>query len=57
MEHEHEPILVKAIANTHLCVECGGGLVCNEVEILNMSYEIGAFCDNEKCKRYMILVA
>ena len=45
------------LANTNLCVECGGELVCNEIEILNMFYEVGAFCDNEKCKRYMILVA
>lgn len=55
---EHEDVkLIGAIANTHLCFECGGVLVSNEIEILGQYYEIGAFCRNEKCKRFLILVA
>lgn len=56
-ECNHEDVkLVGAIANTHLCFECGGSLVANEIDILNMFYEVGGFCDNEKCKRYLLLV-
>jgi hypothetical protein len=47
---------VGAIANTHLCLKCGGLLCANEVEMLNVYYEIGGFCDNEKCDRYLLLV-
>jgi hypothetical protein len=54
---EHKLEYVKAIANTHLCVKCKENLVSNEIEILNQYYEVGAFCSNEKCERYMILVA
>lgn len=54
---EHKDVkIVGAIINTHLCFECGNNLVSNEIEILNQYYEIGGFCGNEKCKRYLILV-
>lgn len=52
-----ETAIQKAIANTHMCFKCKGILICNEIEILNQFYEVGVFCDNEKCERYMILVA
>lgn len=48
---------IGAFVNTHLCFECKENLLANEVEILNQFYEVGAFCGNEKCKRYLILVA
>jgi hypothetical protein len=54
---KHEDIkLVGAIANTQLCFKCGNNLVANEIEILNTYYEVGGFCDNEKCERYLLLV-
>lgn len=56
-KHEHDLKYVKAIVNTHLCFKCNKDLVSNEIEILNQFYEMGAFCDDEKCERYMILVA
>lgn len=56
-ECKHEEVLVEAIANTHLCHKCGGNLCANDVEILGQYYEVGGFCDNEKCERYLILVA
>ena len=46
----------KELTSLHLCFECKQPLVCNEVEILNMFYEVGGFCDNEKCPRYLLLV-
>lgn len=55
-EHKHQEVLVGAIANTHLCFKCASQLVCNEVEVLGQYYEFGAFCDNEKCERYLLLV-
>jgi hypothetical protein len=58
MKCDHkDAVLVGAIANTYLCVKCQGELICNEIEILNEYYEIGAFCNNEKCERFLILVA
>lgn len=39
------------------CIECGKVLVANEIEIIGMFYEVGGFCDNKDCKRYMLLVA
>ena len=48
--------LVGAIFNTHLCVSCGGQLVVNEIEIMSSFHEVGAFCNNDKCDRYVILV-
>ena len=54
---KHEDMkLVGAIANSHLCHKCGGNLLSNEIEILNVPHEIGGFCDNEKCERFLILV-
>lgn len=56
-ECKHEDMkLVGCIANTHLCFKCGKNLVSNEVEILNVYHEIGGFCDNEKCERFLLLV-
>lgn len=55
-ECKHEEVkLVGAILNNH-CNKCGGDLVVNEVEILNMFYEVRAFCENKECERYLILV-
>lgn len=48
--------LVGAIADTHLCIDCGENLISHEIEILNCFYEVGGFCGNEKCKRYLLLV-
>ncbi len=54
---KHEDVtLKKTLTNLHLCISCGGTLVSNEVEILNMLYEMGGFCDSEKCERYLVLV-
>lgn len=56
-ECKHEDLkLVGAIANTHLCFKCGGNLVANEIEIFNQLYDVGGFCDNEKCERFLLLV-
>lgn len=56
-ECKHEDVkLVGAIANTHLCFKCGGVLLSNEIEIIGAQYEVGGFCDNEKCERYLLLV-
>jgi hypothetical protein len=53
----HEDVkLVGAIMNTERCFKCKGNLVANEIEILNMFYEVGGFCDNSECERYLILV-
>jgi hypothetical protein len=40
------------------CVECKDKrrLRRHKVEILNMLYEVGAFCENDKCPRYKLLV-
>lgn len=54
--HEHDYKLVGAIANTHLCFKCGKELVANEIEILNQYYEVGGFCNDEKCERFLLLV-
>ena len=54
-EHEHKMELVGAIVNNR-CRKCDSQLICNEIEILNQYYEVGAFCDNEKCEMYLILV-
>lgn len=54
--HEHDLVLVGAITNTHLCLKCEKHLAASEVEILNQYYEIGSFCDNEECERYLLLV-
>ena len=56
-ECEHKDCkIVGAIANTHLCHKCGGELVSNEIEIIGAFYEVGGFCDNEKCERFLVLV-
>lgn len=57
-EHSCEDnlVLVGALKNTHLCVKCGNTLCANEIEILNSYYEVGGFCNNEKCERFLILV-
>ena len=56
-ECKHEDMkLVGVIANTHLCFKCGGNLVSNEIEIFSEFHEVGGFCDNEKCERFLILV-
>lgn len=54
--HE-DATLVKAIANTHFCVKCSKNLVSNEIYINYEYVEVGAFCDDDKCERYMLLVA
>lgn len=54
---KHEDMkLVGIITNTHLCFKCGGHLSVNEIEIFNQFYEVGGFCDNEKCERFLLLV-
>ncbi len=54
---KHENVtLVKTLIDTHLCFECKTHLTVHEIEIFNQFYEIGGFCDNEKCKRYLLLV-
>lgn len=56
-ECKHEDMkLVGAIANTHLCFKCGKNLVVSEIEILGSFYEIGGFCNDEKCERFLLLV-
>lgn len=54
-KHEDTKLL-GAIANTHLCFKCSGQLVCNEIEIFNSFHEVGGFCNNEKCERFLLLV-
>jgi len=52
----HKDIKVKSILfNTHLCIECGENLVSHEIEIFNSYYEIGGFCNNKDCKRFLLL--
>lgn len=54
---KHEDVtLVGAIANTHLCFKCGKNLVSNEIEVYGEYYEVGAFCNDEKCERFLLLV-
>lgn len=54
---EHKDIkLVGAIANTHLCFKCGKQLTVSEIEIFNQFYDVGAFCNDEKCERFLLLV-
>ncbi len=55
-DHEHDYKLHKTFVNTNLCFKCGKSLTVNEIEILNMFYEVGGFCDDEKCERYLLLV-
>lgn len=40
----------------HECKKCRQNLRVHEVEIFNNWFEVGAYCDNEKCERYLILV-
>jgi hypothetical protein len=46
----------KISIKTNYCMRCKGELICNEVEIHNEFYEFGAYCDNERCDRFLILV-
>ncbi len=56
-ECKHEDLkLVGVIPHQDKCLVCKEGLVANEIEILNMFHEVGGFCDNEKCIRYLLLV-
>lgn len=56
-ECKHEDLkLVSVLNNTDKCFKCSEQLVCNEIEIFNQFYEVGAFCNNEKCERFLILV-
>lgn len=48
--------IVGAIANTHLCFKCHGELVANEIYINYEYVEVGGFCNNEKCERFLLLV-
>lgn len=48
--------LESVLVNTHLCTKCGKNLVAHEVEIFNTYYEIGGFCDNKECERFLLLV-
>lgn len=55
---EHKDVkLVKTIVDDGRCISCKQPLVANEIEILGMFYEVGGFCSEEKCERYMLLVA
>ena len=38
------------------CSKCGNNLLSNEIEIFGELFEIGGFCPNEKCERYLLLV-
>lgn len=49
--------LVGMMKSPDTCLECKGQLIANEIEIFNQYYEVGGFCDNSECKRYMILIA
>ena len=53
--HE-DAIPVGVLPDTSKCWKCKGELVSNEVEIYNMFQEIGGYCDNKECERYMLLV-
>ena len=54
-KHE-DAIPVSKLPDTSFCWKCHSQLVSNEVEIYNMWQEIGGFCDNPKCERYLLLV-
>jgi len=43
--------------DTQKCNKCETPLLANEIEILGTFYEIGGYCDNKDCERYLILVA
>ena len=53
----HEDAMpIGKLPDTSFCWKCKNQLVSNEVEILNMYQEIGGFCDNPECGRYLLLV-
>lgn len=55
-DHQHDLKPHKVLLNTHICVKCLTELCSHEIEILNQFYEVGGFCDNETCDRYLLLV-
>lgn len=38
------------------CIKCGTQLVVSEIDIWGIFYEVGGFCDNKQCERYLLLV-
>lgn len=56
-ECKHENSELIGIIQPHpKCIKCGNQLIAHDIEIFNMYEEIGGFCDNEKCERYLLLV-
>ena len=47
---------VGKLPDTSFCWKCHAQLVSNEVYVNYEYVEIGGFCDNPKCERYLILV-
>lgn len=39
-----------------ICLKCKGELKANEIEIFGEFHEVGGYCDNKECERYLILV-
>lgn len=38
------------------CIKCGESLLLAENEVMGAYYEIGGYCDNKECERYLLLV-
>lgn len=39
----------------NVCSQCKEPMYIHEVDVLGMNYDVGYFCDNEKCPHYKIL--
>lgn len=39
-----------------ICIKCQQKLLCHEIEIFNFPYEVGGYCENKQCERYLLLV-
>lgn len=52
---EHDLKLIGFLSNT-ICIKCNNELTANEIEIFGEFHEVGGYCDNKECERYLILV-
>jgi hypothetical protein len=55
-KHEHELQYVGAIVTPETCIKCGDRLIASEIEIIGTFYEVGGYCENQKCDRFLVLV-
>lgn len=52
----HENMEIIGEIDTSVCIKCRGALVSNEIEYLGVFLEVGGFCYNKECERYLLLV-